>query len=79
MSGQTTMEAVLSARAPELERKANVTGLGIGKRGSKDVIKVFVTRKVPTSELRPEDVIPDDLDGFEVDVEEIGVITTQDV
>jgi hypothetical protein len=77
MPEQTTIEAVLNARAPELERLANVTGVGIGKRGDTDVIKVFVTHKVPRSELRQEDVVPRELDGFAVDVDEIGEVTAQ--
>jgi len=36
----------------------NVTGIGIGSRQGKDVIKVFVTHKVPESSLRPEEIIP---------------------
>jgi len=78
MPERTTIEAVLNARAPELERMRNVTGVGIGRRGDTDVIKVFVTHKVPRSQLRPEDVVPRELEGFVVDVEEIGAITAQD-
>lgn len=55
----------------------NVTGIGIGKKGSKDVIKVFVTQKLPESALRPHEVIPKVLGEYEVDVEEIGVVTAQ--
>ena len=55
----------------------NVTGVGIGKKGDRDVIKVFVTHKVPESELRPQDLVPKRLGRFEVDVEEIGVVSAQ--
>jgi len=61
----------------ELLRLPNVTGVGIGERGGKRVIKVFVTHKVPESTLQQEDVVPKLIDGHETDVEEIGVVTTQ--
>ncbi|CAG1021714.1 hypothetical protein MTYM_01207 [Methylococcales bacterium] len=55
----------------------NVTGIGIGKKGGKDVIKVFVTQKLPESALRPDEVIPKALGKYDVDVEEIGVVMAQ--
>jgi hypothetical protein len=55
----------------------NVTGIGIGERAGKEVLKVFVTQKVPESDLKPEEIIPRVLDGYEVDVEEIGFVTAQ--
>jgi hypothetical protein len=55
----------------------NVTGVGVGEKVGKPVIKVFVTRKVDKSALRPNEVVPDQLDGYQTDVEEIGVVTTQ--
>ncbi|WP_246114051.1 hypothetical protein [Streptomyces montanus] len=53
---------------------ANVTGIGIGEDESsgEDVIVVFVTHKVPRDRLRPEDVIPDDLEGVPVRVLAMG-------
>ncbi len=56
----------------------NVTGIGIGKKGTKKVIKVFVTKKMPESSLQPHEIIPKVLDGYETDVEEIGVVTAQE-
>ena len=55
----------------------NVTGVGIGEKNGKKVIKVFVTHKVPESDLRSEEIIPKTLDECGTDVEEIGVITAQ--
>jgi hypothetical protein len=55
----------------------NVNGVGIGERDGKDVIKVFVTQKVPESSLAPEDVVPASLEGYEVKVEEIGIVEAQ--
>ena len=39
--------------------------------------KVFVTHKVPESALQPQEVVPKTLEGWETDVEEIGVVTAQ--
>lgn len=55
----------------------NVMGVGIGEKGGKQVIKVFVRHKLPESALRQEDLIPKALEGYEVDVDEIGYVTTQ--
>ena len=41
------------------------------------MIKVLVTQKVPESQLKPDQVIPKTLEGYETDVEEIGIITAQ--
>lgn len=60
-----------------LMRLPNVMGVGIGQQEGKEVIKVFVTHKIPESSLRNEDIIPETLEGFEVDVEEIGNVTPQ--
>ena len=57
---------------------ANVTGVGIGERDGKPVIKVFVTEKLPETELAPEERVPESLDGYEVDVEAIGFIEAQE-
>ncbi|MEU9788049.1 hypothetical protein AB0H92_45060 [Streptomyces phaeochromogenes] len=53
---------------------ANVTGVGSGRdeESGEDVIVVFVTRKVPRDRLRPEDVVPDELDGIPVRVLAMG-------
>ena len=55
----------------------NVNGVGIGQKAGKEVIKVFVTRRVTLSALQPNEVIPKILEGYETDVEEIGVVTSQ--
>jgi hypothetical protein len=61
----------------ELMSKPNVTGVGIGKRDGKPVIKVFVTRKLPKSDLQASEIVPEEIAGYPTDVEEIGVISTQ--
>jgi len=54
----------------------NVVGVGVGERNGKPVIKVLVSRRLPADSLPPESVIPRILDGFDVDVEEVGHIST---
>ncbi len=71
------IEAVQRKYEAKLMQLPNVTGLGIGEKAGKQVIKVFVTLKVPESSLRPEEIVPKNLDEWETDVEEIGVVSTQ--
>lgn len=61
----------------QLMSLSNVAGVGIGEKGGKQVIKVFVKRKIPESSLRPAEIVPKILEGYEVDVEEIGNVTAQ--
>lgn len=72
-----SIESVKDEYEEELMRLPNVTGVGIGEKAGRAVIKVFVTHKVPESSLRPEEVIPATLEGWETDVEEIGFVTAQ--
>lgn len=58
----------------QLLQLPNVTGIGIGKRKGKEIIKVFVVHKMPESTLRPHEIIPKILEGYETDVEEIGTV-----
>lgn len=71
---------VRAARAKHetrLMEMANVVGVGVGRRGDRPVLKVFVTHKVPDGELRPDQVVPKSVDGIDVDVEELGVVQAQ--
>ena len=70
-----SIEEVRQQREAQLMGLPNVTGIGIGEKAGCEVIKVFVTHKVPESELRPKEVIPKSIDGYAVDVEEIGTVT----
>jgi hypothetical protein len=72
-----SIESVRKKYEEQLMQLPNVTIVGIGKKGAKDVIKVFVTHKVPESALQPQEVVPKTLDGYETDVEESGVVTAQ--
>ena len=70
-----SIEAVKAKYEARLMELPNVTGVGIGENAGVPVIKALVTRKVPKSALRPEEVVPETLEGFETDVEEVGVVT----
>jgi hypothetical protein len=71
------IEAIQKKYEDHLMRLPNVTGVGIGENAGKKVIKVFVTHKVPVSSLQPQEIVPQKLDNYETDVEEIGVVTAQ--
>ena len=55
----------------------NVTAVAVGEDAGRAVIKVFVTHKVPASELAPDELVPASLEGHAVDVEEIGVVEAE--
>jgi hypothetical protein len=71
------IESTMRKYEGQLMQLPNVRGIGIGKKAEKEVIKVFVTHKVPESTLQPQEVIPRALEAYETDVEEIGVVTAQ--
>ena len=72
-----SIEAVKEQYEDQLMQLPNVTGVGIGEKAGKKVIKVFVTHKVPESDLSPAEVIPKKLEEYETDVEETGPLTAQ--
>ena len=74
-----SIESVRKNYEEQLMQLPNVTMVAIGEKAGKDVIKVYVTHKVPESELRPEDIIPKTLDGYQIDVEESGVVSALDI
>jgi hypothetical protein len=71
------IDTVKKRNEDRLMRLPNVIGVGIGEKAGKQVIKVFVTHKIPISELNPKEVIPKMLGIYETDIEEIGVIMAQ--
>jgi hypothetical protein len=91
MSQPTGAESSPIERATEVKRryqaellsKANVVGAGIGfeyKEGQKTdrvAVVVMVRRKLPLAQLAPQDVIPEELEGVPVDVQEVGEIRAQ--
>jgi hypothetical protein len=72
--------AVKRLYTDQLMSKPNVVGVGIGftKRGgiSTDQIGlvVMVERKLPSAQLDPSDLIPREIEGVPVDVQEVGEI-----
>jgi hypothetical protein len=72
-----SIESVKARIEPDLMKLANVIGCGIGVKEGMEVIKVFVSRKLPEGELDPQDVVPRTIDGYETDVEEIGEVTAE--
>lgn len=68
------IEAVKNKHEQQLMQLPNVTGVGIGEKAGKAIIKVFVTRKVPVSSLQSQEIVPRLLEGYETDVEEIGEV-----
>ena len=77
MRKETSADAVMQKYEDRLMRLPNVTGVGIGEKSGKIVIKVLVMRKVPKSLLNAREIVPEFLDGYETDVEEVGDITAQ--
>ncbi|RIH86137.1 hypothetical protein [Calidithermus roseus] len=72
------LETLLRKHADRLLNLPNVVGVGQGEKNGQPVIKVFVTHKVPLSALEEEEVIPLDIEGVEVDVEETGIIGAEE-
>lgn len=62
------IEGALKKHEAMLMRLPHVTGVGIGEKNGKEVIIVFVKKKVPESQLEKSAVIPKHLEGFKIDV-----------
>lgn len=71
------IEAVLRKHEDSLLAYPNVNAVGIGERAGQPVIKIMVSKKVPESELQRDQVLPKELEGYAIDVEEVGEITAQ--
>jgi hypothetical protein len=75
--------AIKNAYQAELMSKANVVGVGVGyrtiggMRTDEIALVVLVTKKVPRVHLAPEDIVPDEIDGIPVDVQEVGVLRAE--
>jgi hypothetical protein len=67
----------------QLLRMPNVLGVGVGLRKragamSREVaIVVLVSRKLPQTQLAPEEILPKEIDGVPVDVQEVGEVQAQ--
>ncbi|MEI6651277.1 MAG: hypothetical protein WCL42_01735 [Chlorobiaceae bacterium] len=62
------IDDVLKKNETMLRDLPNVTGVGIGEKNGKEVIIVFVTHKVPESELDSSDIVPKYLEGQKTDI-----------
>ena len=71
------IESAKTKHEDRLMQLPNVTGVGLGEKGGRPVIKVFVTHKVPETDLGAGAIVPKTLEGWGTDVDEIGVITAQ--
>jgi len=77
-------QAVKRAHQTELMGKANVVGVGVGLRQQGGTptgelaIVVMVRQKVPRAQLASADVIPTEIEGVPVDVQEVGKIVAHD-
>jgi len=64
----------------ELMKISGVVGVGIGKKivagkeSDQLAIIVFVSKKLPKSQLKKASLIPESLEGVPVDVQEVGVV-----
>ncbi len=79
----TRVAEVQAKYTEELMRKAHVQGTAIGlakvdgKYTDQIALVVLVDQKVPVSELDEKDIVPSELDGIRVDVQEIGFLQAQ--
>lgn len=71
------IETIRQKYEDQIMELPNVTGVGIGEKAGKKVIKVFVTHKLPESELQLQEIVPKSLEEYETDVEEISTVTAQ--
>jgi hypothetical protein len=72
-----SIESIKREYEQQLMQLPNVTGVGIGEKRGKPVIKVFVTHKVSESALQSHEIIPKNLGQYETCVEELGMVTAQ--
>jgi hypothetical protein len=76
-------QAVKQAYASLLMSKANVVGVGVGfcqragERTGEIGLVVMVDRKLEASLINPQDMIPTEIDGVPVDVQEVGDLRVQ--
>jgi hypothetical protein len=76
-------QSVKNTHEAELMSKPNVVGVGVGyrQRGGQQTdelgLIVMVENKLPSTQLSPQDVIPSEIEGVPVDVQEVGQIKAQ--
>ncbi|OQR53565.1 hypothetical protein [Bacillus sp. CDB3] len=69
------LEKVVRKYEVDLLRLPYVVGVGMGFVQGKEVIQVFVSKKVPRSELKVEEQIPAQLETYLTNIIEVGTIT----
>jgi hypothetical protein len=72
--------AVSRANADRLLAMANVVGVGVGYRGGarqEVALVVMVNQKLPRTQLREEDLLPQEIEGIPVEVRVVGELRAQ--
>ncbi|NMW17296.1 hypothetical protein COJ60_30435 [Bacillus cereus] len=69
------LEKVVRKYETNLLRLPYVVGVGMGLVQGKEVIQVFVSKKVPRSQLKKEEQIPAQLGTYFTNIIEVGTIT----
>lgn len=75
---ETRIKGIKERHRGAILQKANVVGVGIGlketraKRTEQLSMVVLVKRKLPSGQLRPEDLVPPEIEGVPTDVREVG-------
>ena len=64
------IEAVMRRYEKGLKLLSNVMGVGVSEKEGKEVIVVYVRKKLPQSALESWEIIPDELDGYKTVVKE---------
>ncbi|MBG9485499.1 hypothetical protein ABE52_26065 [Bacillus thuringiensis] len=69
------LEQVVRQYETDLLRLPYVVGVGMGFVQGKEVIQVFVSKKVPRSQLKAVEQIPTQLETYPTNIIEVGTIT----
>lgn len=69
------LEQVVCKYETNLLRLPYVVGVGMGFVQGKEVIQVFVSKKVPRSQLKAVEQIPTQLETYPTNIIEVGTIT----
>lgn len=77
MKSEDDVKKTLAKYRDALMSRPNVNGVGIGEDIAPDgrtrkFIQVYVSKKVPPEELSRRELVPEELDGVEVRIREIG-------
>ena len=84
MMDKNQVEVIRKKYEEKLMLLPNVVGVGIGLKSPEDenddqiCIKVYVEKKLPKDILQQNEMIPSELDGIQIDVEEIGRVKAQE-